>query len=401
MKKNKKILILVNYLSFFLSHRLPVAEALLAKGFEVFIGYGELRGADPKLLEQKGFNVDFIPMQPGSFNLLKDLKTVYYIWVFFKRVKPDIVHLVTIKPYLYGGIVSRLCGVQGLVTAVSGLGTLFVNKDIKSKLIRLLLYPIYKLAFNHLNQKVIVQNKDDLKVLVNWGVLNPSKVKLLKGSGVNLEDFDGIVWTGSLLNIYDLGPSIERQIELAKNLFTKKNKIFGSCWGLQVLATAGGGSVRKNPKGLEAVIANNITLNMKGINHPMYKDKPEKFDSFCWHYDEVDELPQDASVLSSNIFSSVQSISFRKGNSEVWAVQYHPEFDSQWIADLMLQRKSLLLKERIYQSEHEFNNMYTYLADNKKFDYLKNELSICNSLIEESTHNLEISNFLKNIMNDN
>jgi len=79
--------------------------------------------------------------------------------------------------------------VQGLITAVSGLGTLFVNKDLKSKLIRLLLYPIYKLAFNHLNQKIIVQNKDDLKVLVNWGVLNLSKVKLLKGSGVKLENF--------------------------------------------------------------------------------------------------------------------------------------------------------------------------------------------------------------------
>jgi len=192
MKKNKKILILVNYLSFFLSHRLPIAEALLAKGFEVFIGYGELRGADPKLLEQRGFKVDFIPMQPGGLNLLKDLKTLYYIWVFFKRVEPDIVHLITIKPYLYGGIISRLCGVRGLITAVSGLGTLFVNKDLKSKLIRLLLYPIYKLAFNHLNQKVIVQNKDDLKVLVNWGVLNPSKVKLLKGSGVKLENFTNL-----------------------------------------------------------------------------------------------------------------------------------------------------------------------------------------------------------------
>jgi len=192
MKKNKKILFLVNYLSFFLSHRLPVAEALLAKGFEVFIGYGELRGADPKLLEQRGFKVDFIPMQPGGLNLLKDLKTLYYIWVFFKRVEPDIVHLITIKPYLYGGIISRLCGVRGLITAVSGLGTLFVNKDLKSKLIRLLLYPIYKLAFNHLNQKVIVQNKDDLKVLVNWGVLNPSKVKLLKGSGVKLENFTNL-----------------------------------------------------------------------------------------------------------------------------------------------------------------------------------------------------------------
>ena len=189
MKKEKKILILVNYLSFFISHRLPIAEALLAKGFEVFIGYGELRGADPKLLEQKGFKVDLVPMQPAGFNLFKELKTIYFIWVFFKNVKPDIVHLVTIKPYLYGGIISRLIGVRCLVSAVSGLGTLFINKGFKSKFLRFLIYPLFKLAFNHSNQKVILQNKDDLKILVNWGVLNLSNTKLLNGSGVQLEKF--------------------------------------------------------------------------------------------------------------------------------------------------------------------------------------------------------------------
>ena len=189
MKKEKKILILVNYLSFFLSHRLPIAEALLARGFKVFIGYGELRGADPKLLEQKGFKVNLVPMQPAGFNLFKELKTLYCIWVFFKNVKPDIVHLVTIKPYLYGGIISRLLGVQCLVSAVSGLGTLFINKDLKSKFLRFFLYPLYRLAFNHSNQKVILQNKDDLRILTDWGVLNMSKTKLLKGSGVQLEKF--------------------------------------------------------------------------------------------------------------------------------------------------------------------------------------------------------------------
>ena len=192
MKKNKKIVILVNYLSFFLSHRLPIAEASLAKGFDVYIGYGELRGADPKSLEQRGFKVNFVPIQPGSINLLKDLKTLYHIWKFFKKVKPDIVHLVTIKPYLYGGIISRIIGVPCLVSAVSGLGTLFINKDLKSKFLRLLLYPFYKLTFNHVNQKVIIQNEDDLKVLVRWGVLNPLKVKLLKGSGVKLENFENL-----------------------------------------------------------------------------------------------------------------------------------------------------------------------------------------------------------------
>jgi len=187
--KKKKLLILVNYLSFFLSHRLPIAEASLAKGFDVFIGYGELRGADPKLLEKKGFKVNFVPMQPGGINFFKDLKTIYYIWSLFKKINPDIIHLVTIKPYLYGGLISRLTGVPSLVSAVSGLGSLFISKNLKSRFLRLLLYPLYKLAFNHTNQKIIVQNKDDLKALIQWGVLKGSKTRLIKGSGVELKKF--------------------------------------------------------------------------------------------------------------------------------------------------------------------------------------------------------------------
>jgi glycosyltransferase involved in cell wall biosynthesis len=176
-------------LSFFYSHRLPIAEASLAKGFDVVIGYGDLGGIDPILFKHKGFKTFLIPMQRGGLNIFKDLKTFFYIWKFFKKERPDIVHLVTIKPYLYGGIISRLTKVPCLVSAVSGLGTLFVCNDFKSKLLLLLLYPFYRLAFNHVNQKVIVQNEQDAEILVKWGVLNSLKVKLIKGSGVNLKKF--------------------------------------------------------------------------------------------------------------------------------------------------------------------------------------------------------------------
>ena len=189
MNKNKKLLILINDLNFFCSHRLPIAEASKVNGFDVVIGYGELGSADPKLLEKKGFKLTFVPMERGGLSFFKDLKNFFYIWHFFKNEKPDIVHLVTIKPYLYGGIISRLIGIPSLVSAVSGLGTLFVHKNFKSKFIRLLLYPIYRWAFNHSNQKVIVQNEDDAKLLVELGVLNPLKVKLIKGSGVKLANF--------------------------------------------------------------------------------------------------------------------------------------------------------------------------------------------------------------------
>ena len=128
-------------------------------------------------------------MQRGNINLFSNLIILFNIWNFFRKEKPDIVHLVTIKPYLYGGIISRLINVPCLVTAVSGLGTLFIGNELRNKFLRFFLYPIYKFAFNHFNQKIIIQNKDDLKLLVEWGVLNPGKVNLLKGSGVKLENF--------------------------------------------------------------------------------------------------------------------------------------------------------------------------------------------------------------------
>ena len=234
----------------------------------------------------------------------------------------------------------------------------------------------------------------------NITILHPACVDNYIPHGISLDDFQGIIWTGSLLNIYDTGPPIERQIELAKELFKKKNKIFGSCWGLQVLATAAGGTVRKNPKGLEAVIAKNIIVNSNGLKHSLYKNKPKIFDSFCWHYDELENLPSETKILSSNEKSEIQSIVFTRDNSEIWAVQYHPEFDSKWISGLMKQRKLLLLEEGIFSNSKEFNKLFSFLENFEKFKDRKNELSIKDTLIDKKIHTLELSNWLENLKSD-
>jgi len=132
----------------------------------------------------------------------------------------------------------------------------------------------------------------------------------------------------------------------------------------------------------------------------MYDGKYKIFDSFCWHYDEIDKLASNAEVLSSNDKSLIQAISFSRGESEVWAVQYHPEFNPKWISDLMLQRKSLLLEEGIFDSSNEFNNLYNCLSDIKNFNHFKKNLDISASIIEEKIHNLELFNWLENIKND-
>jgi glycosyltransferase involved in cell wall biosynthesis len=188
----KKLLILVNDLGFFISHRLPIAEASIDKGFEVVIAYGENENVDLNLLKQKRMSTYLVPMCRGGINPFKELKTFYYIWKLFKKERPDIVHLVSIKPYLYGGIISRLTRIPAVVSAISGLGSLFATKNLISRILRILIHPLYKLSFNHKNQKVILQNNDDVKLLLEQKVIDASNIILIKGSGVKLENFNNL-----------------------------------------------------------------------------------------------------------------------------------------------------------------------------------------------------------------
>ncbi|MBN8935799.1 MAG: gamma-glutamyl-gamma-aminobutyrate hydrolase family protein, partial [Rhizobiales bacterium] len=96
-------------------------------------------------------------------------------------------------------------------------------------------------------------------------------------NGGALEGYDGVAITGSGLHVYDNGPAVTRQIELARAVLAAGTPVFGSCWGLQVLTVAAGGVVRKNPKGREIGFGRRIKLTEDGRKHPMYIGKPEVF----------------------------------------------------------------------------------------------------------------------------
>ena len=239
--------------------------------------------------------------------------------------------------------------------------------------------------------KILRKISDDK---INIKIIHPAIDKNYLPYGLNLDDFHGIAWTGSLLNIYDDNPAIINQIELAKILIQKNNKIFGSCWGLQVLVTAAGGVVKKNLRGLEAVVARNIVLNDNGLKHPMYNRKRKKFDSFCWHYDEAITLPKNTNILASNQKSNIQAISFTNENSKVWAVQYHPEFNPLWMSKFMSQREEILLKEGIFKDKKEFDSVKFCLSNNNQSITQKEMYGISDDLINEELHTTELLNWL-------
>ena len=99
------------------------------------------------------------------------------------------VHLVTIKPILYGGVAARLAGVPSVVVAVSGLGYVFLASGLKAFFVRAVVAGMYRLVLGKRNLKVIFQNPDDREILVQRSVLRRDKVVMIRGSGVDLSAY--------------------------------------------------------------------------------------------------------------------------------------------------------------------------------------------------------------------
>lgn len=182
----KKIVFIVNNPVYFISHRLPIGLALLSQGYEVHV---IAPGECPAELSEAGFQYHSVEMSRKGMNPFAELSTIFAVRRLFKQIQPDLVHLVTIKPYLYGGIAARLAGVPAVVSAVAGLGILFSQNTLKAKLLRAFLYPLYRLAFGHKNQTAIFQNTNDRDLLVNWGVLKKEKAVLIRGAGADLQQY--------------------------------------------------------------------------------------------------------------------------------------------------------------------------------------------------------------------
>ena len=180
-----------------------------------------------------------------------------------------------------------------------------------------------------------------------------------------LEGYDGVAITGSALNVYDGGPEIAGQIELAREVLKAKTPLFGSCWGLQVVTVAAGGTVRANPKGRELGIARRIALTPAGREHPMYRGKGSVFDAVTVHLDEVEILAPGTTVLAANAQSGVQAAEIAVDGAVAWGTQYHPEFSLGDMAAIVRRYGSRLMREGFFADAAARDN---YVADLETLD---------------------------------
>jgi glycosyltransferase involved in cell wall biosynthesis len=181
----KVLLFVINVSWFFISHRLPVALEALKRGYSVHLATQVCSTTDRRQLVGAGIRIHDISVVRGSFAPLSDLRLFYQLYKLCKRLMPDIVHAVTMKPVFFGGLAAKLARVPSMVSAISGLGYSFAVAGPVSALRKWLLLRALRNAFRHPNSIVIFQNPEDRKTLVEAGVVGDSRAAMIRGSGVD------------------------------------------------------------------------------------------------------------------------------------------------------------------------------------------------------------------------
>lgn len=182
-----KVILFANTDWYLYNFRRSLACALKDRGHEVVLvspcgPYG------PKL-EQMGFRWVTAPMERRSLNPFKEIALIEWLRRFMVREEASVIHSFTIKCAVYGSLAGRLAGIPARVSAVTGLGYVFTNDDLKRRALRPLVKGVMRIALSGVSSRLILQNPDDLEVLQSARIVEKSTVRLIRGSGVDCTRF--------------------------------------------------------------------------------------------------------------------------------------------------------------------------------------------------------------------
>lgn len=171
----------------FWMHRLDLARAAREAGYAVSVATRVREHG--KRIEDEGFRLFPVQFRRGGLHPLRELATVVELIRLYRRVRPDLVHHVALKPVLYGSWAARLVRVPAVVNAFVGLGHVFIATGWRAGLLRACVIRALRGALALPHAKVIFQNEDDRDLLLRSGVVRKDDTVLIPGSGVDVARF--------------------------------------------------------------------------------------------------------------------------------------------------------------------------------------------------------------------
>jgi glycosyltransferase involved in cell wall biosynthesis len=181
------LLLVVPDARFFVTHRLALALAARAQGWDVHV-------ATPPGQAVERIVAAGLPWHRVRFGALRrkpwsDLVTLLDLVALYRKLRPRLVHHVTFKAVLYGTIAARATAVPAVVNAMTGLGDVFAAQTRSDRAWMRIVVTLFRTFVRHRHMRVIVQNPDDRQALSAAGVVREEEIRLIRGSGVDPDFF--------------------------------------------------------------------------------------------------------------------------------------------------------------------------------------------------------------------
>ncbi|MBT3216929.1 MAG: glycosyltransferase family 4 protein [Candidatus Marinimicrobia bacterium] len=183
-----KIIFSANTSWYLYNFRKKLIESMVSRGWDVILVAPQ--DAYYWKIKMPGIKYIGLPIDRYGFSPLHAWATVKSYYKIFKREKPDVIHLFTIKPVILGTIAARLAGIPKIVNSITGLGYIFTSGSRLRKIVE----TVYRSVLTSSRVDVILQNPDDEKLFQSFSRIQTTKIHLIRGSGVDLESFllDGL-----------------------------------------------------------------------------------------------------------------------------------------------------------------------------------------------------------------
>lgn len=172
---------------YFVSHRLALAEAARDAGYDVSVVTNVAQHGEK--IAKAGLTIIPLPFVRSSLDPWRETGTLAALTRIYRRIRPDVVHHVALKPVVYGALAARAANVPRVVSAVMGLGFVFASDSAKARFLRPALRVGLRQAFAGAGTRIIVQNQDDRDQLVAERLADPKRIRLIRGSGVDINAF--------------------------------------------------------------------------------------------------------------------------------------------------------------------------------------------------------------------
>lgn len=184
----KKVCYLINSDWYFELHWVERALAAKDAGYEVHV-ICHYEGDEIKSrLEKHGFICHNSLISAQSYNPVGFILTFTRIWKMLNQLDPDVLHCVTIKSFLAGGIYAKFKS-KPIILSFAGLGRVFDNGKMLINALRFFVLSTYKYIAKNPRAVLVFEHESDQERLISLTGINKLQTRVIDGAGINTDDY--------------------------------------------------------------------------------------------------------------------------------------------------------------------------------------------------------------------